>query len=75
MGIETRPKIDTSICPLCGQPNDCAMTADPKTTRCWCKDLEFPRELFDLIPENALHQTCICRDCVDRFILEREAPA
>ena len=66
-----RPIIDKTVCPLCGQPNECPMEADPNAAECWCEELEFPRELLDQVPENALHQTCICRRCLDRFMIER----
>jgi hypothetical protein len=72
MEIEMSPKIDTAICPLCGQPNNCPMAVDPNATGCWCGDLEFPQELLDQVPETALHQACICRNCLDRFMDERK---
>ena len=72
MDSVTRPKIDTAVCPLCGQPNNCAMAADPSATQCWCGDLKFPQELMDQVPENVIHQTCICRNCFDRFMIERK---
>jgi hypothetical protein len=72
MGLEMKPIIDTTVCPLCSEPNECAKAADPNATTCWCGDLEFPQELLDRVPENALRQTCICRNCLDRFMLERK---
>jgi hypothetical protein len=62
-----RPKINAAICPLCGEPNDCALAADPDAAECWCDDLEFPQELLDQVPINAVHQTCICRTCLERY--------
>lgn len=72
MDFEKHPKIDTVICPLCGQLNDCAMAADPNAIECWCEELKFPQELLDQVPENSLHQTCICQNCLDRFMDERK---
>jgi hypothetical protein len=74
MGIKLKPKIDMAICPLCGQPNICAMAADPNAAKCWCGDLEFPQELLDQVPEKAVHQACICQDCYNRFMTSRNRP-
>jgi hypothetical protein len=72
MNIELHPKSNLSLCPLCGQPNDCAMAADPNATVCWCEDLEFPQELLDQVPENAQRKTCICRNCLENFIKDQK---
>jgi hypothetical protein len=67
MDIKLTPQVNTAICPLCGQPNDCAVVADPNATECWCEGVEFPQELLDQVPDDALHKACICRDCLERF--------
>ena len=33
-------------CPLCGEPNQCAMAADPEATECWCESEKFPHDLL-----------------------------
>ena len=71
MGIELKPKIDMAVCPICGQPNSCAMAVAPNVPKCWCAAIEFPKELLDQVPEKALHQACICRNCFDRYMMER----
>jgi hypothetical protein len=73
MAQQPRHKIDPAVCPLCGGPNDCAMAADPNAAECWCGKLKFPQELLDRVPENALNQACICRGCLERFMMERQA--
>jgi hypothetical protein len=70
MDIETPSGLDTSVCPICGEPNQCAMAADPAAKGCWCENVEFPQELLDRVPDHALHQTCICQKCLDRFMTE-----
>lgn len=62
------PPIDTSKCPLCGGPNQCAMAADPSASECWCEDKKFPRELLAQIPEQALRRACICPNCLERVL-------
>ena len=59
--------LDTSKCPLCGEPNQCASAADPSANKCWCEPKEFPRELLDQIPSDAIYKVCICSECLERF--------
>ncbi len=66
------PPIETSKCPLCGAPNQCALAADPAATECWCDDKLFPRELLAKIPAEADRRACICQDCLERFRRDRE---
>lgn len=58
---------DTIKCPLCSEPNQCAMAADPNATECWCEFVEFPRELLTRIPENAVRKTCVCQKCLENY--------
>ncbi len=59
------PSLDTARCPLCGGPNRCALAAAPSATECWCDSLEFPRELFAQIPDDAVRKTCVCQKSSD----------
>ena len=56
--------INTAICPLCGEPNQCAMAADPNASECWCESVVFPEELLAKIPDNAARKTCVCQNCL-----------
>ncbi len=38
---------------------------DPKD--CWCKDVIIPKGMFELVPEEALHQACICQACIRKY--------
>jgi hypothetical protein len=56
--------INTARCPLCGEPNQCAMAADPEAAECWCESEKFPQDLIARVPTNAVGRACICRSCV-----------
>jgi len=55
---------DLARCPLCGEPNQCAMAADPEATECWCETEKFPHDLLARVPEAAVRRTCICQRCL-----------
>jgi hypothetical protein len=58
---------NTAKCPLCGEPNQCALAADPTATECWCDTVVFPDDLLAQIPEDAVRKTCICQECLSQF--------
>ncbi|MCJ0766017.1 cysteine-rich CWC family protein [Variovorax terrae] len=58
---------DPRRCPLCGQPNDCAMqrqrdTGEPQPP-CWCTTVRFERVVLERIPTEARRLACVCRAC------------
>ena len=64
----TQLALDPCRCPLCGQPNACAM-ATPTTEAaapgpCWCTLVQFSAELLKKVPEAARHKACIGAACV-----------
>ena len=59
--------LDTSTCPLCGEPNQCALAADPNATECWCESEDFPEELLAQIPGEAVRKTCVCQKCLNKY--------
>ena len=64
----SQPALDPCRCPLCGQPNACAM-ATPKvgaeaTAPCWCTLVPFSADLLKQVPEAARNKACICAACV-----------
>ena len=65
--VNERP-LNNAICPLCGEPNKCAMAADPNAAECWCEAVEFPAELLEKIPENAVRKTCVCQRCLSDYL-------
>ena len=65
------PWPDASRCPLCGQPNLCAMeqarlTGQPANQPCWCTQANFSAELLSRVPEAARRQACICARCASQ---------
>ncbi len=55
---------DLARCPLCGEPNQCAVAADPEATECWCEAEKFPHDLLERVPIAAVDRICICQRCV-----------
>lgn len=67
--------IDPAICPLCGGPNDCRHAEPvPGDGACWCIEVVFPKELLELVPDEAKLRACICRRCLETFCAERGIP-
>lgn len=68
--------VDATRCPLCGQPNGCAMEAargcgnscqSPAGTPgepCWCTREQFAPNLLQRVPAKAQGLACICQACV-----------
>ncbi|NCN72008.1 MAG: cysteine-rich CWC family protein [Betaproteobacteria bacterium] len=59
--------IDARNCPLCGQPNQCAMEVERATgikqPPCWCTQVSFTPELLEQIPQAKRHKACVCAAC------------
>jgi hypothetical protein len=59
--------VETHVCPLCGQPNQCAMEAERATgvkqPPCWCSQLKFDTKLLERIPEQVRGKACVCAAC------------
>jgi len=53
-----------ALCPLCGEPNDCALAAGHGHP-CWCASEAFPAALLDRVPEANRRRHCICRRCLE----------
>ena len=66
----TLPVIDATRCPLCGEPNRCAMEVERETGQpqppCWCTQVDFQREVLTQIPAEARGKACVCRACATR---------
>jgi hypothetical protein len=61
------PSIDTTLCPLCGKSNSCAMELASATGQaqppCWCTEATFSAELLASIPDSLRNKSCICPAC------------
>ena len=62
----TLPALDPCRCPLCGQPNACAMATPGQAASgpCWCTLVPFSADLLKQVPEAARNKACICAACV-----------
>ena len=60
-------QIDPSICPVCGEPNQCAMEISKSTGQpqepCWCVSVDFTPETLSKVPPQAQNKACICHRC------------
>ncbi len=56
-------RLDLTRCPLCGQPNACAMAAGSPGD-CWCTQVRIGAELIDRIPADDRGRACVCANCV-----------
>jgi hypothetical protein len=59
--------LPVNLCPLCGQPNRCAMeiqreTGEPQPP-CWCTQVDFSAELLARVPPAQRRRACICASC------------
>ena len=67
-----------ATCPLCGLANACQLCS-PAACRgaCWCAHEEIAAELLARVPENLRNRACICKNCLEKFRLEKHfaAPA
>lgn len=63
--------VDPSRCPLCGQPNRCAMEIERETGApqgaCWCTQLDFGADLIARVPAEARERACICAACAAKL--------
>jgi len=62
--------MNPALCPLCGQPNRCAMEVEKETGRrqppCWCTQVDFTADLLAGLPKEAQGVACICAACAAR---------
>ncbi|MDF2938946.1 MAG: hypothetical protein K0Q90_4319 [Paenibacillaceae bacterium] len=58
---------DGGFCPLCGQPNGCAIPAGEDPYDCWCMTARIPQDLRDRVPADRRGKACICRNCLDAY--------
>ena len=75
MGDDTEPQqmnerkpqaVERSFCPLCGNPNQCALAAGDLSQPCWCTGVTFPAAVLGQVPEVQQRVTCICRRCAEQ---------
>ncbi len=68
--------IDTRLCPLCGQSNQCANEVERATGvpqgPCWCTTAVFTTELLERVPVEARRMACICARCAAAAATQRQ---
>lgn len=66
MPVAASPIVST-LCPLCGQANACAMEREKATGvpqgPCWCTQVDFSADLLARVPEEARNRACLCPQC------------
>lgn len=63
----TSQVINPCLCPLCGQPNHCAMEQARtcgEQAPCWCTREQFSAQLLQQLPDTHRDKACICQACV-----------
>jgi hypothetical protein len=54
-------EINPSECPLCQQPNHCALIKSAKD--CWCLHVQIPVRRLMQIPPSHIGKACLCQAC------------
>ncbi len=54
-------------CPICNEANNCCNSTDKSLGICWCSGEFFPKAIFELVPDDQLRKSCICKSCLDEF--------
>ena len=57
-----RENINETACPFCLKDNQCDVA-----NSCWCKVVDIPAQLLQLVPTSLKNKTCICNACVISF--------
>ena len=69
IGLKLMNTIDPTLCPICREPNICAMekakATGTKPGRCWCMDAVFTPAVMDQVPDAAKGKACICAKCAE----------
>ena len=56
--------IDACVCPICGEPNQCAIelakVSDTPIEECWCISVKISEETLSKVPHHLLNKACIC---------------
>ena len=57
--------VDPALCPLCGEPNACALANAPGATRaeCWCASRRFDAPLLARVAPASAGRACIWSRC------------
>jgi hypothetical protein len=68
--VSAQPDVNPERCPVCGQPNECAMEIERRTGHaqppCWCTQVDFSAALLASVPDEKKNLACICPACARR---------
>lgn len=59
--------IHVEKCPICSESNACCRVQATSSSNCWCYGVDFPRAIFELVPDEKMRKSCICKNCLDTF--------
>lgn len=62
--------IDSKICPFCKSENLCE--AHIVDNSCWCNNINVPKSLRELLPNEFKMKACICKNCIISFKEDNE---
>jgi Cysteine-rich CWC len=54
---------DEQKCPLCDQPNRCAMAEDESVSACWCTSIKLTEDVLEAVPAKDRGVRCVCATC------------
>ena len=57
------PMSDEQKCPLCDQPNRCAMVEDESISACWCTSIRLTEDMLETTPAKDRGVRCVCATC------------
>jgi hypothetical protein len=60
---EVQVALDPTRCPLCGEPNACALADGRASEPCWCAGARISPALLARLPVGARGVACVCRRC------------
>ncbi|WP_370569623.1 cysteine-rich CWC family protein [Sporosarcina sp. BP05] len=56
-------------CPICKDNNNCCNSIGKSLGICWCSGEFFPKAILELVPYDQLRKSCICKKCLDEFVV------
>ncbi|PKM00107.1 MAG: DNA or RNA helicase of superfamily II [Gammaproteobacteria bacterium HGW-Gammaproteobacteria-9] len=66
--------VDSSRCPLCGQPNQCGECNPSAAQPCWCFSANIADDALERIPAALRNRACICPRCAGGETANPDAP-
>lgn len=67
-GADLGAAVDPALCPVCRQPNRCAMeqacqSGSVDAAPCWCTHVRLADRLLAQVPAQARGKACVCARC------------